>query len=116
MADFQADRLKAVYQSMDMVEMKDIPIPRKDLFFDTNTTLNAQVLQTSRGCPLGCNFCTVTQMYGKKFRPRPVSHIVEEIKRYPSRIFFFVDNNIFLSKEHAYELFEALIPFDLQWD
>jgi len=115
MADFQADRLKSVYQTSELMDMKDMPIPRKDLFFDTSTTLNAQVLQTTRGCPLGCNFCTVTQMYGKKFRSRPVSDIVEEIKRYPSRIFFFVDDNIFLGKEHAYELFEALIPLKIKW-
>ncbi len=115
MADFQAGKLKASYHSTDVVDMKDVPIPRKDLFFDTGTTLNAQVLQTSRGCPMGCDFCTVTQMYGKKFRTRPVSHIVEEIKRYHSSLFFFVDDNIFLSKDHAYELFEALIPLKTKW-
>jgi radical SAM superfamily enzyme YgiQ (UPF0313 family) len=90
-------------------------MPRKDLFFSTGTTLNAQVLQTGRGCPLGCNFCTVTLMYGKKFRTRPVEHVVEEIRRFPSRLFFFVDDNIFLSKTYAYELCEALIPLKIKW-
>ncbi|MCE9624080.1 MAG: B12-binding domain-containing radical SAM protein [Deltaproteobacteria bacterium] len=115
MADFHSDRLKPVYQTSQLIDLKDLPMPRKDLFFNAGTTLNAQVIQSGRGCPLGCNFCTVTLMYGKTFRTRPVEHVVEEIKRYPSKIFFFVDDNIFLSRSYAYELCEALIPLKIKW-
>lgn len=115
MNDFQADQLKPIYHTDQLIDLKDLPMPRKELFRHTGTTLSAQVLQTGRGCPLGCNFCTVTLMYGKTFRTRPVEHVVEEIKRFPSRIFFFVDDNIFLSKNYAYELCEALIPLKIKW-
>jgi radical SAM superfamily enzyme YgiQ (UPF0313 family) len=115
MADFLADRLKPVYHTDELIDLKDLAMPRKELFRNVGTTLNAQVLQTGRGCPLGCNFCTVTLMYGKKFRTRPVEHVVEEIKRFPARIFFFVDDNIFLSRQYAYELCEALIPLKIKW-
>jgi len=115
MDDFMADKMKPVYHSDELIDLKDLAMPRKDLFLKSRTTLNTQVLQTGRGCPLGCNFCTVTLMYGKKFRTRPVEHVVEEIKRYPSRIFFFVDDNIFLSREYAYKLCEALIPLKIKW-
>jgi radical SAM superfamily enzyme YgiQ (UPF0313 family) len=115
MSDFMSGNLKNVYHSDKLLDLKDLPIPRKDLYSQKGTTLSAQIIQFSRGCPLGCNFCTVTQMYGKKLRTRPVEHIVEEIKRYPSRIFFFVDDNIFFSKKHSYELFEALIPLKIKW-
>ncbi|MFH0799519.1 MAG: radical SAM protein [Pseudomonadota bacterium] len=115
MADLQAGALKQVYRADSFVELKDLPMPRKDLFLAGHTTLNTQVLQTSRGCPLGCNFCTVTKMYGSRHRTRPVEHVVEEIKRFPSRIFFFVDDNIFFTKEYAYKLFEALIPMKIKW-
>jgi len=115
MADFSADRLQPVYHSAELIDLADLPMPRKDLFRNTGTTLNAMVSQTGRGCPLGCNFCTVTLMYGRKFRTRPVEHVVEEIRRYPSRLFFFVDDNIFLSHQYAYELFEALIPLKIRW-
>jgi radical SAM superfamily enzyme YgiQ (UPF0313 family) len=115
MSDFAADRLQPVYQSTELIDLAKLPIPRKDLFLDTGTTFNAMVAQTGRGCPLGCNFCTVTLMYGRKFRTRPVEHVVEEIRRYPASGFFFVDDNIFLSHQYAYELFEALIPLKIKW-
>ena len=115
MADFAADRLKPVYHSAQLIDLAQLPIPRKDLFRDTGTTLNAMVAQTGRGCPLGCTFCTVTLMYGQKFRTRPVEQVIEEIRRFPAKRFFFVDDNIFLSHKYAYELFEALIPLKLQW-
>ncbi|MFH0799423.1 MAG: radical SAM protein, partial [Pseudomonadota bacterium] len=104
-----------VYRTDSFIDLKDLPMPRKDLFLKGRTTLNTQVLQTSRGCPLGCHFCTVTKMYGSAHRTRPVEHVVEEIKRFPSRIFFFVDDNIFFTKEYAYKLFEALIPLKIKW-
>ena len=115
MADLQAGALKPVYRTNSFIDLKDLPMPRKDLFLKGRTTLNTQVLQTSRGCPLGCNFCTVTKMYGSAHRTRPIEHVVEEIKRFPSRIFFFVDDNIFFTKEYAYKLFEALIPLKIKW-
>ncbi len=113
MADFQADSLKPVYRSDKLIDLKDLPIPRKELFMKNGAHLD--VIQAGRGCPLGCEFCMVTQMYGKKFRTRPVEHIVEEIKRFKSKRLFFVDDNIFLSKSYAYELCEALIPLNVRW-
>ncbi|MBI2061361.1 MAG: B12-binding domain-containing radical SAM protein [Nitrospirae bacterium] len=115
MEDLKADKLKPVYQTEQLIDLKDLPMPRKDLFYDAKTTFGAQVLQAGRGCPLGCNFCTVTLMYGKTFRTRPVEHVVEEIRRFPARNFFFVDDNIFFSKKYAYELCEALIPLGIKW-
>ena len=115
MTDFLADKLQPIYHSAELIDLAQMPMPRKDLFCNTGTTLNAMVSQTGRGCPLGCNFCTVTLMYGRKFRTRPVEHVIEEIRRYPSKGFFFVDDNIFLSHKYAYELFEALIPMKIKW-
>jgi radical SAM superfamily enzyme YgiQ (UPF0313 family) len=113
-ADFKAGRLKPVYQASEPPDLRDLPLPRKDLF-KGRTTLDAQVVQTSRGCPLGCGFCTVTTLYGSRHRTRPVEAVVEEIRRFPSRNVFFVDDNIFLSRAHAQELFEALVPLRIKW-
>ena len=115
MADFQADRLKPVYQAHQLIDLGELPMPRKELFRDNWKGKFADVIQAGRGCPLGCEFCTVTNMYGKTFRTRPVEHIVEEIKRFKSKRLFFVDDNIFLSRNYAYELCEALVPLKIAW-
>jgi radical SAM superfamily enzyme YgiQ (UPF0313 family) len=115
MADFLADKLKPVYRSNELIDLQRLPMPRKDLFRNHGKGTLSDVIQAGRGCPLGCEFCTVTQMYGKKFRTRPVEHVVEEIKRFKSRRLFFVDDNIFLSRSYAYELCEALLPLKVKW-
>jgi len=114
-ADFLADTLKPVYRSDQLIDLKDMPMPRKELFRNNGKFTASEVIQAGRGCPLGCEFCTVTQMYGKKFRTRPVEHVVEEIKRFKSKRLFFVDDNIFLSRSYAYELCEALVPLKVEW-
>src|SRR6185295_18716796 len=85
---FDAVVIKPVYRSDKLIDLKDLPMPRKELFNRRKGTLS-EVIQSGRGCPLGCEFCTVTQMYGKKFRTRPVEHVVEEIKRFNSKRLFF---------------------------
>src|SRR5215813_2296225 len=115
LTDFMAGALKPVYRSDQLIDLRDLPMPRKDLFRNHLKGTLSDVIQSGRGCPLGCEFCTVTQMYGKKFRTRPVEHVVEEIKRFKSKRLFFVDDNIFLSRSYAYELFEALVPLKIKW-
>lgn len=115
MRDFMNGMLSPVYRGEQLFDLADTPIPRKDLFGSSPSTFNAQVLQATRGCPLGCDFCTVTQLYGGKFRARPVEQVVEEIRQFPSKIFFFVDDNIFFSRQYAHELFEALVPLGIKW-
>lgn len=115
MRDFMNGTLSPVYRPEQLFDLADTPIPRKDLFGSSPSTFNAQVLQATRGCPLGCDFCTVTRLYGGKFRTRPVAHVVEEIRRFPSKNFFFVDDNIFFSRQYARELFEALVPLGIRW-
>ncbi|MCW5829022.1 MAG: B12-binding domain-containing radical SAM protein [Deltaproteobacteria bacterium] len=116
MADFSGGNLSGKhYTGSAPLDLSQVPVPRKDLFPGGRTTFDAGVIQSSRGCPMGCDFCTVTKMYGKLYRTRPVEQVVEEIRRYPKKAFFFVDDNIFFSHEYAYRLFEALIPLRIKW-
>ena len=116
MADFERGNFSGKrYVATKPADLARLPMPRKELFQGGATTFAAGVIQSGRGCPMGCDFCTVTKLYGKTFRTRPVEHIVEEIRRFPKRAFFFVDDNIFFSHKYAYELFEALIPLKIKW-
>jgi radical SAM superfamily enzyme YgiQ (UPF0313 family) len=77
------------------------------------------MVQTSRGCPFDCSFCSVTGMFGKKFRYRSVASILKEVRQYNTRnhFVFFCDDNFTASKRRARELCEAIIAegFRFQW-
>jgi radical SAM superfamily enzyme YgiQ (UPF0313 family) len=68
-------------------------------------------VQTSRGCPFDCSFCSVTGMFGKKYRFRSTENIIEELKRYDQRgnAVFFYDDNFAANPERTKELLRAMI-------
>jgi radical SAM superfamily enzyme YgiQ (UPF0313 family) len=77
------------------------------------------MVQTSRGCPFDCSFCSVTGMFGKRFRPRSVESVLKELRRYNTRdhFVFFSDDNFTVNKRRARELIGAMIEerFRFQW-
>jgi radical SAM superfamily enzyme YgiQ (UPF0313 family) len=76
-------------------------------------------IQTSRGCPFACSFCSVTGMFGKKYRFRSTANIIEELRRYdhPKSAIFFYDDNFAADRERTKELLQAMIreKFRFQW-
>jgi radical SAM superfamily enzyme YgiQ (UPF0313 family) len=76
-------------------------------------------IQTSRGCPFDCSFCSVTGMFGKKYRFRSTENIIEELRRYdqPKNAVFFYDDNFAANRERAKELLLAMIRegFQFPW-
>ncbi|MBU3956625.1 B12-binding domain-containing radical SAM protein [bacterium] len=72
---------------------------------------------TSRGCPVGCSFCQVESISGKKWRPRSVENVVNEIellkKKYGIQSFIFEDDNPFYQKTRTKNLFRLLKERDL---
>jgi radical SAM superfamily enzyme YgiQ (UPF0313 family) len=77
------------------------------------------MVQTSRGCPFNCSFCSVTGMFGRKFRYRSVASILGELRRYdtPRHFVFFCDDNFTANQPRARELIAAMIAgqFRFQW-
>jgi radical SAM superfamily enzyme YgiQ (UPF0313 family) len=65
-------------------------------------------LMTSRGCPFDCTFCTVTKIFGKRFRMQSPERILREIRHalrfFRSRSFFFYDDNFTANRARVEEL------------
>ena len=70
-------------------------------------------ISTSRGCPHNCVFCSVTPMFGRKYRFRSTESIVEEISRFKHHHIFFYDDNFAANKNRAKELLRAMIEHKL---
>jgi radical SAM superfamily enzyme YgiQ (UPF0313 family) len=114
LSDFKAGRLQAYYQPEGYADLKALPVPRRDLlkqkaYFFTNT------LQTTRGCPHDCEFCSVTSFYGRTYRVRPIDEVIREMQEMQGGFVFFVDDNIAGKPAYAKELFRALIPLKVRW-
>jgi radical SAM superfamily enzyme YgiQ (UPF0313 family) len=109
-------RLKKVYRADPIPALHGLPFPRYDLvdlrkysFFKTFP------IQTSRGCPFKCEFCSERFYLGEKYRYRPVQEVIEEIKASKAKNLLFADSNFAGNVEHTMELMEALIPLKLRW-
>ncbi len=74
---------------------------------------DVSAVQTARGCPVGCEFCSVTKFNGPAIRRRRIADIVDEWNATPRKFIFVVDDNFFgVGRRHAEsakELLRALI-------
>jgi len=78
-------------------------------------------IQTQRGCPLKCCYCTYPVIEGRRSRFRSGEEIVEELRQLSAhgmRYAFFVDSVFNTKTSHVVETCEALIraKLDLQWE
>jgi len=101
--------LRRVYEG-GISSMAEIPPARHDLlrgryYFGS--------LQTTRGCPLNCSFCSVTAFNGGTYRHRPVADVIAELRLIREKVVLFVDDNfIGTRRDHlacAKELLQAMI-------
>jgi radical SAM superfamily enzyme YgiQ (UPF0313 family) len=103
-------------------DLDSIPIPDLTLSKAMSRQAEGKIVtpvQTSRGCPFACSFCSVTGMFGRKFRCRSTASVMSELRRYdPRRHFiFFYDDNFTANAEHTKELLRAMIAarFKFKW-
>ncbi len=112
--DFSDGHLKRVYQNEELVNLEGLPFPRRDLLNpDDYVTINT--VQTARGCPLNCSFCSVTRFNGQTYRFRPIHEVIQEIESLRTKNVFIVDDNIFSRRERTLKLFEAMMPLCIRW-
>lgn len=96
--DFENGELKEIYKGK-LESLLNSPPPRIDLY---NKGYEFGSVQTTRGCPMSCDFCSVHRFNGKKYRPRPVKDVIDDFERTPqNRIYVVDDNFIGYSKKSA---------------
>ena len=72
-------------------------------------------VMTTRGCPYSCEFCCVSDIFGKEIRHAPISNVVRDIEDSRGKIFIFLDDNIIGKPSYAKELFKAIKPYKIKW-
>ncbi|MBM2833284.1 MAG: B12-binding protein [Candidatus Brocadiaceae bacterium] len=108
--DFENNQLLTQYMGsqLDLSQFK--VIPRHDLL---SSKYLWHSVQTSRGCPFNCHFCSVSSYLGKMYRQRNVQNVLDELEGIKGKYITFVDDNMVgyssESKNRAAELFEGMI-------
>jgi len=114
LGDVRRGRLHGTYAG-DHVDLAKVPPARHDLLSEGYAF---GAIQTTRGCPLDCSFCSVSAFNGKRYRHRPIDRVVQELRSIQEKWVLVVDDNLIGTNpshiERAKELFRAIIRADLR--
>ncbi len=89
-------------------DLDTLPFPDLSLVVGSERIENMPIM-TSWGCPFACNFCSVTAMFGRKYRFRSAESVVAEIKEKQPRKIFFYDDNFAADKKRLKKLLRLMI-------
>ncbi|MDY6906337.1 MAG: radical SAM protein [Thermodesulfobacteriota bacterium] len=107
--DFLDGNMKRVYEGT-WQDLKQMPKPDRSIF---DSRYVSSSIQTSRGCPWNCKYCSVTAFNGHRYRERPVDEILDELETIPNRYLFFIDDNLIgyskSSEQRALDLFKGMV-------
>lgn len=118
----EAGALKPVYRHTDGPPSLDgLPQVNWDLYRNKGY-LPVHFVETTRGCPLDCEFCAVTTFFGGKFRNRPLADVLAELGALRpfegfvmKNVVFFVDDNIVSNRAYTREFLTRIADLDIQW-
>ncbi len=121
--DFDRKEIKPLYQHDDeLPPLVQLPRPNWELY-RLKRYLPVHFVETTRGCPIDCEFCAVTSAFGGRYRNRPQEEVLAELRGLEpfdglftlKNCVFFVDDNIISSRAYAREFLSKLAEFKLRW-
>jgi radical SAM superfamily enzyme YgiQ (UPF0313 family) len=114
--DLEAGHLKSRYDASGFPEMAKIPTPAWSA--GKSSAYLFHQLQTTRGCPFKCRFCSVPDISGQDFRFKPIEHVLAELRALPkargpiarSKPLYIVDDNFISRTRYTKDLLRAMRP------
>lgn len=113
LADALNGRLQRRYVPETYPSLENIRVDRS--LFKGKDYLPLSLIETGRGCPFRCNFCSIGAFYRSTYRRRPVLDILRELGEVQNDYVFFVDDNFTGDVASARELFAAVKPYRKKW-
>ncbi len=115
--DFEAGELEPFYKNQDRSDLKGIPLPRRDLLGKHYSPF-FKAVETTRGCPNRCEFCSVPTINGKRYRTRPLEEVDRELSaiiKKKGEYLFLADDNVTAKEDYALGLFEVFKRHEVKW-
>jgi radical SAM superfamily enzyme YgiQ (UPF0313 family) len=113
--DIRQNRLKKFYKLDKLPDLQNHIKPRRDLIKCSSGRFAIAPIETTRGCPYNCDFCSVSRFFGTRQRHKPIPDIIGDIESLREKNLFFLDDNITGDKKYAKELFREMIPLKKIW-
>jgi radical SAM superfamily enzyme YgiQ (UPF0313 family) len=117
--DFISGSYNREYKEEERFDLSFSPIPDyRGIPKSTLAKYSYGVVQTSRGCPFRCEFCSVTVYSGNTIRYKPVDNIIKEVHQIHTmgkyRYIFIADDNFSSDIQKAKEILFALKEWNLK--
>jgi len=115
--DFETGTLQPFYRNEGWSDLKGMPIPRRDLLGKKYSPV-FKAIETTRGCPNRCDFCSVPTINGKRYRPRPLDEVDQELSfiiKKRGEYLFVADDNVAAREDYALGLFDIFKHHGVKW-
>lgn len=118
--DFVNGRLQPCYDYMNKPpDLRLVGPARRDILkrelYNYKGVQMLDLVHASRGCRFNCFPCCNRFLGGKKFRPRPIDKVIEEMEQISNNRLFIVDNSLAQDRDWLIELFTAMKPLKKKW-
>ena len=119
--DAQAGRLKRIYRAVQPTDLTRSPAPDRTGLLPHGYLTDT--IQTTKGCPFQCEFCSVHAFDGQRIRNKTVDQVIRELRGINGqgagykrkKAVFFADDNIVANRDFAERLFTAMKPLNINW-
>jgi len=115
LADAEKHKLRKFYKLDKPPDLQKHVFPRRDLIKCSSGKLSVAPIETTRGCPYNCDFCSVSRFFGTRQRHKTIRNIIQEAESCPEHYLFFLDDNITFDKVFAKKLFTEMIHLKKGW-
>ena len=118
--DFRQGRLQPIYDCLeDRPPIETVGAARRDILkrdlYNYRGVQMVDLVHASRGCRFDCYPCAVAYLGGRKFRPRPIDKVIEEMACIDNNRLFLVDNSLSQDTRWEMDLFREMIPLKKKW-
>ena len=101
-----------IVQGTPVGRLDDLPLPDAGLALGRLDGQTFAPVFTSRGCPWGCDFCSESAMFGRRYRERGLDGVLAELALYEGRAVGFYDANLGVDRQRLKDLLRRMLAED----